>query len=475
MIDLSSSLPEVSLIITICLVLLGDLYFKRQFPQIGYFLAQVSLIIAFYLTMQQFSMPESTAFSGTFVRDELSTLLKLFIQGITFAVFLYSRDYIKTRQILRGEFYTLGLCAVLGMMVMVSASSFISLYLGLELLSLSLYAMVAMRRDSKVVAEAAMKYFVMGALASGMLLYGISLVYGVTQTLFIPEVAQFVGGLQSPNLVLSVGLVFIVVAIAFKLGAVPFHMWIPDVYQGAPTSVVAFISTAPKIAAFGMITRLLLEGLPALHIDWQPLLICLSVLSIGVGNLIAIAQTNFKRMLAYSAIAHVGFFLLGILSGTAEGYSASLFYILVYAIMSLGAFGMIIFLSREGFESENIDDLKGLAARSPWFAFVLLLLMFSMAGVPPTVGFYAKFSVLKAIVDIDLVWLAIYAVFFSIIGAFYYLRIVKTVFFDQPETKPVPLLGARDIGFVLSLNGLSILALGLFPSALMVICHQIFA
>ncbi len=475
MIDLSSSLPEVSLIITICLVLLGDLYFKRRLPQIGYLLAQISLLIAFYLTFQQFSAPEAIGYSGTFIRDELSTLLKLFIQGISFVVFLYSRDYIKSRQILKGEFYTLGLSAVLGMMVLVSARSFISLYLGLELLSLSLYAMVAMRRDSKVVAEAAMKYFIMGALASGMLLYGISLVYGVSQTLFIPEVADFVGGLQSPNLVLSIGLVFIVVGIAFKLGAVPFHMWIPDVYEGAPTSVVAFISTAPKIAVFGMVTRLLIEGLPSLHIDWQPLLICLSVLSIGLGNLVAIAQTNLKRMLAYSAIAHVGFFLLGILSGTAEGYSASLFYILIYAIMSLGAFGMIIFLSRDGFESENIDDLKGLAARSPWFAFVLLLLMFSMAGVPPTVGFYAKFSVLKSIVDIGLVWLAVYAVFFSIIGAFYYLRIIKVVFFEQPDQKPLPLLGAKDVGFILSLNGLSILALGLFPSALMLVCHRIFS
>ncbi|HFQ91406.1 MAG TPA: NADH-quinone oxidoreductase subunit NuoN, partial [Chromatiales bacterium] len=338
--------------------------------------------------------------------------------------------------------------------------------------SLSMYAMVAMHRDSMPSSEAAMKYFILGAIASGMLLYGMSLIYGATGSLDIAEIAAYIQNSSSDDMVLLLGLVFILVALAFKLGAVPFHMWIPDVYHGAPTAITLFISTAPKIAAFAMVMRLLTDGLGGLLTQWQDILVILAALSIAVGNVVAIAQGNIKRMLAYSTISHVGFLFLGVLAGTDEGYSAAMFYVLVYALMSLGAFGMVILLSRAGFEADNIADFKGLNERSPWFAFMMLILMFSMAGVPPTVGFYAKLAVLSAVVDVGLVWLAVFGVLFAVVGAFYYLRIVKFMYFEKPEDK-APLATDFDMRAVISANALVVLALGIFPGSLIALCATV--
>jgi NADH-quinone oxidoreductase subunit N len=363
----------------------------------------------------------------------------------------------------------------------VSANNLLMLYLGLELLSLCLYALVAFSRDDGNASEAAMKYFVLGAIASGMLLYGMSILYGLSGSLQISEIAHAViatttgqGADNAQNIGMVFALVFIVVALAFKLGAVPFHMWMPDVYHGSPTAVTALIGTAPKLAGFAMIMRLMVEALGGLQADWQQMVIVLSVLSLAVGNIIAIAQSNIKRMLAYSTISHVGFILLGILAGTAEGYSSAMFYTITYAMMSLGGFGVIMLMARQGFEADNITDLAGLNQRSPWFAFIMMILMLSMAGVPPTVGFWAKLAVLTAVVDVDLVWMAVIAVFFSIIGIFYYLRIIKIMYFDDAvETQP--LVCGRDMQIALSTNGLAILALGLYPAALMSLCVAVFS
>jgi NADH-quinone oxidoreductase subunit N len=356
------------------------------------------------------------------------------------------------------------------MMILISAHNLLTIYLGLELLSLSMYAMVAFNRDSIDASEAAMKYFVLGALASGMLLYGMSLLYGITGSLDITVIRHNINAMgPNSSVVLGVGLVLVIIGMAFKLGAVPFHMWIPDVYHGAPTAVTLYIGAAPKIAAFAMIMRLLVEGLGDLYGQWQDILIIMAVLSMAVGNVIAIAQTNIKRMLAYSTISHVGFLLLGILSGTKAGFSASMFYAIVYALMSMGGFGMIILLSRAGFESDKLDDFKGLNDRSPWFALMMLILMFSMAGVPPTLGFYAKLSVLQAVVNTNHTWLAVVAIIFSIIGAFYYLRIIKLMYFDKPVSDQ-PFESSTDMKVVLSANALAILALGIFPGNLLALC-----
>jgi len=389
-------------------------------------------------------------------------------------VFLYSRDYLKERGLFKGEFYVLGLFAVLGMMVMVSAHSFLTLYLGLELLSLALYALVAFNRDSGRSSEAAMKYFVLGAIASGMLLYGMSIIYGLTGSLDIAQIhAQITayGGEGQARVSILFGLAFLIIGIAFKLGAVPFHMWVPDVYHGAPTPVAMFVGTAPKIAAFAMVMRLLVEGMGSLHADWQQMLILLSILSIGLGNIAAIAQTNLKRMFAYSTISHVGFILLGILAGTRQGYAASMFYTLVYALTSLGGFGMIILLSRKGFEAEEIEDFKGLNDRSPWFAFILMIILISMIGVPGTAGFIAKLAVLQSIIGVDQIGLAVYAVILSVVGAYYYLRVIKVMYFDKSD-EVVPLSTKTDVNIFLSANGLVILLLGIFPSLLMSICYS---
>ncbi len=399
----------------------------------------------------------------------MGDLLKLCIYLASAAVFLYSRDYLRRRDLFKGEYYVLGLFGVLGMMIMVSAHSLLSVYLGLEMLSLSLYALVAIDRDSPVASEAAMKYFVLGSLASGMLLYGISMVYGATGSIDIQLLADAVAKQGLGNPVLVFGLVFLVVGLSFKLGAVPFHMWVPDVYQGAPTSVTLYIGSAPKLAAFALVMRILVDGLGTLQADWQQMLIILAMLSMMLGNLVAIAQSNIKRMLAYSTISHVGFLLLGILAGTPEGYAAAMFYTIVYVLMAVGAFGVLLVLSRTGFEAENIDDFKGLNDRNPWLAFLMMVIMMSMAGVPFMVGFYAKWMVLQSIVDIGLVWLAILGVLFSVIGAFYYLRVVKCLYFDKPEDN-TPIEMSRDTEVVISANGLLLVVLGLYPTALMSLC-----
>ena len=463
------ALAEIFVVTMACLVLLVDLFLSERNRVFTYLLAQATLLGAAVLTVSVHDNSTELTFSGSFIRDAMGDVLKVFIYLITAVVFLYSREYLLARKLFKGEFFVLGLFAVLGMMIMVSAHSLLTLYLGLELLSLSLYAMVALHRDSMSASEAAMKYFILGAIASGILLYGMSLLYGATGKLEIAAIAEIVGQSALDDLVLLLAVTFIVVGLAFKLGAVPFHMWIPDVYHGAPTPVTLFISAAPKIAAFAMLMRLLVEGLGELHMQWQDMLVILAALSIVLGNVVAIAQRNIKRMLAYSTIAHVGFLLLGILSGSVAGNSGAMFYVLVYALMTLGAFGMVLLLSRAGFEADAIEDFKGLNERSPWFAFVMLILMFSMAGVPPLVGFYAKLAVLRAVVDVGLVWLAVLAVLFSVVGAFYYLRIVKFMYFDKPE-ESAPISAAFDMRAVMSANGLLILGLGIYPSALMALC-----
>jgi NADH-quinone oxidoreductase subunit N len=468
--DLVPVLPEMFVLGMACLVLLVDVFAANDGRGVSYGLAQLTLVGALALTLWVDGDVRQVTFGGAFVSDELATVLKVFIYIITFAAFLYSREYLRERDLLKGEYYVIGLLGVLGMMVMVSAHSLLVVYLGLELLSLALYSLVAFSRDDGAASEAAMKYFVLGALASGMLLYGMSMLYGVTGSLNISAIAGYVGAGASQGL-LTFGLIFVVAGIAFKLGAVPFHMWIPDIYQGAPTPVTLFVGSAPKLAAFAMAMRLLVDGLGGLQPEWSVILIVLAVLSLVAGNVIAIAQSNIKRMLAYSTIAHIGFLVLGLLAGTPVGYSAAMFYAITYAFMAAGAFGVVILLSRKGFEAENLNDFKGLNDRDPWFAFMMLLIMFSMAGVPPTVGFYAKIAVLKAVVDAGLVWLAAVAVVFSIVGLFYYLRVVKLMYFDRAED--LSRIQARaDMHAVLSANGLLMLALGIFPAGLMAVCAK---
>jgi NADH-quinone oxidoreductase subunit N len=472
--DLMPLMTEVFVLTMASSILVVEAFVGRQRPGLSYVLAQLSLLAAALISWGMLDTPASVVLGGTFVHDPMAALLKTSIFLITFGAFIYARSYHTTQGGLRGEYYVLGLFAVLGMQVMVSAHSLLTLYLGLELLSLSLYAMVAFDRDSSPASEAAMKYFVLGALASGMLLYGMSMLYGATGSLDIAQIAAALDGQGSDNdnIILIFGLCFIVVGLAFKFGAVPFHMWVPDVYHGAPTAVTLFIGSAPKIAAFAMAMRLLVETMGSLSIDWQGMLLILVVLSLAIGNVVAIAQTNMKRMLAYSTISHVGFLLLGILANTAEGYSASMFYAITYALMAIGGFAMIILISRAGFEADGLDDFKGLNDRSPWFAFIMLILMFSMAGVPPTVGFYAKLSVLQAIVHVDMVWLALVAVFFSIIGAFYYIRVVKLMYFDKSESE-TSLAVNTDMQIAVSLNGLLVLGLGLFPGGLLALCNSV--
>jgi NADH-quinone oxidoreductase subunit N len=468
-------LPEIYVLSLACLVLVVDLFLKDSQRIVSYGITQVGLILAIPITLAVGSAETQILFDGSYIRDPMSDVLKVAIFLVSFLAFLYAKDYLRDRDLFKGEFYTLGLFAVLGMSIMVSANSFLSIYLGLELLALCLYALVAFNRASTDGAEAAMKYFVLGALASGMLLYGISMLYGMTGTIRFDELAGRLGDDAVNNVVLVFGLVFIVIGMGFKLGAVPFHMWVPDIYHGAPTAVTLFLGSAPKIAAFALAMRMLVDGMIPLLGNggwegWQGMLIVLAVLSMAIGNLIAIAQRNIKRMLAYSTISHVGFILLGILAGTQEGYTAAMFYTLVYALMSAGGFGIVIALSRRGFEAEDLDDYKGLNQRNPWFAGMMLLLMFSMAGVPPTVGFFAKLFVLDAVISVDLLWVAIVGVFFSIIGAFYYIRIIKLMYFDKPVDES-PLSIGTDTQVVLSLNGLSMLVLGLFPAGLLSLCN----
>ena len=467
--DFVPAVPEMALFALISLVLVVDVYVPDRYRVFSYQLAQASLVVTAVLVIMVFPDVPVLTFSGTFVLDQMGAVLKLFVLLMSAIALLYSKRYLQQRQLFRGEYYVLGLTAVLGMMVLVSAHNLLTVYLGLELLSLSLYALVAMHRDSVPASEAAMKYFVLGALASGMLLYGMSMLYGETATLDLAELAQIVSYSDEHNIVLILGLVFVMVGIAFKLGAVPFHMWVPDVYEGAPTPVTLFIGSAPKLAAFAMLMRLLVEGLPGLQAEWNQILILLAVLSIGLGNVVAIAQTNIKRMFAYSTIAHVGFLFIGIIAGSPSGHAASMFYVISYALMAAGAFGMIILMSRAGFEADKLTDFAGLNSRNAWYAFLMLIVMLSMAGVPPFLGFWAKWAVLREAVAAGHIWLAAVAVFFAVIGLFYYLRVVRMVYFERPERTEI-IEPDRDFSIVLSANALAILALGVYPTALMGLC-----
>ena len=476
------ALPEALLLLGACVLMLADA--RAADRRLGYWIAQATLLACMVATLWVLDVSNGRRyyiFSNLFVSDTLSHLLKATCYLAVSTALVYSRQYLLDRGLLRGEFISLLLFSLLGMMILISANSFLTVYLGLELMSLCLYALVALNRDSPQATEAAMKYFVLGALSSGLLLYGMSMIYGATGTLTIPEVAKAAASLAgntADKTFLVFGLVFMVAGVAFKIGVVPFHMWIPDVYHGAPTPVTLVIGSGPKIAAFAMAVRLLVNGLPALAADWQQMLALLALLSIALGNITAIAQSNLKRMLAYSAIANMGFLLLGLLSGMVEGnwlnreaaYSASLFYIITYAIMTVGAFGMLLLLSRAGFDCERLDDMRGLNRRSPWYAAMMMILMLSLAGLPPTVGFYAKFVVLSAAVNAGWIWLALLAVVLSVVGAFYYLRIVKLMYFDDPVDR-APVSGSFGARVLMSANGLAVLVFGIFPGSLMALCY----
>jgi NADH-quinone oxidoreductase subunit N len=476
--DLLPAASEVFLAAMLLVILMVDLFVKDSRRTPTFLLTQLTLLGCAAIQVYTSTADITYTFSNMFVDDMMADLLKLFVYMTMIVVLFYSRGYLFDRPTMnKGEYYVLALTATLGMMVMISANNFVTIYVGLELLSLSLYAMVAMNRDSVASTEAAMKYFILGALASGMLLYGMSMIYGGTGTLEITKIAETLYNAESNRTVLVFGLVFLVAGLAFKLGVVPFHMWVPDVYHGAPTTVTLLIGSAPKLAAFAIVMRLLVGGLITLAADWQDMLIVLSVLSMAVGNLAAIAQTSLKRMLAYSAISHMGFMLLGIVTGVVSGdaryalnaYSSSMFYVISYVLMSAGTFGMILLMARAGFEADNLDDYKGLNKRSPWFAAIMMMLMFSMAGVPFFIGFFAKFSVLQAVVAADYLWLAIVAILFSLIGAFYYLRVVKLMYFDAPVDE-TPIAAGLDMRLLISVNGLAVAVLGVFPQVLMSLC-----
>jgi NADH-quinone oxidoreductase subunit N len=465
--ELGPALAEIVLATGICIVMLADLFLSQRLRGVTLLLSLATLTLAAWFA----GAVDGTTltFSGSYIADPLAKILKMFTLLIVGVVFVYSNAYLRERDLLKGEYYLLGLFATLGMLVMISAHSLITMYLGLELMSLALYSMVAFDRDSPIAAESAMKYFVLGAIASGVLLYGMSLLYGVTGSLQLDEIAAALaaGDPQRPAILLAT--TFVLVGIAFKFGAVPFHNWVPDVYHGAPTSVTLFIGTAPKLAAFAMLTRLLYTGLGPEALAWQPMLSTLAVLSLVLGNVVAIAQTNIKRMLAYSTIAHVGFVLLGFAAGTAAGRQAALFYTIIYSIMAAGAFGIVILMSRRGFEADELDDFRGLNQRSPWFAAMMLLVMVSMIGIPPFAGFFAKLNVLSAMVGAGQTWLAVIAVLFSVVGAFYYLRVIRLMYFDEPVER-APLVAGMDVRLLLSVNALGVLLLGLFANPLLKLC-----
>ena len=468
------SAPEIFLVCAISVILVVDVFLPPAQRRATFYLTMLALIGTGLCSAYFGAGERTTLLYDSFVSDPAGNALKMFAYAIVAIVFLYSRDYLEREGLLKGEYFILGLFALLGIMVMISANSLLILYLGLELLSLALYALVAFDRESSVAAESAMKYFVLGAIASGTLLYGISMLYGVTGTVDIGELGAYFSGGQSPHVAALLGLAFVIVGVAFKFGAVPFHMWLPDVYQGARTPVTLFISTAPKLASFALAWRVMVEGLGGLHGSWQDMVIVLSVLSLAVGNVAAIAQTNLKRMLAYSTISHVGFILMGFIAGTPQGVSAAMFYTIAYAFMAAAAFGMIILLSREGFEAEDIADFKGLNACEPWFALMMLMIMFSMAGIPLFVGFYAKLVVLESVLNAGLVWLAIVGVFFAVIGAFYYLRVIWFMYFTDSEDQPaITLEASTGMRIVVSANALLLLALGVFPGVLLDLCGSV--
>jgi NADH-quinone oxidoreductase subunit N len=446
--------PEIFLSAAACVLLMLDLFLTESGRRWSGAFAVAAVLVTAVLSAVQPVSGRVVALGGLFELDRMAQLLKVVTLLAVAVVFVYSTDYLRRRAILKGEYYVLGLFATVGAMVLISAASLITLYLGLELMSLSLYAMVAFDRDSGIAAESAIKYFVLGSMSSGTLLYGMSIVYGVTGHLELAMIA------------------FMIVGVGFKLGAVPFHMWLPDVYEGSPTCVTVFIGTASKIAAFALIMRLLPEALAGSQTDWSQMLVVISVLSMAVGSIVAIAQTNIKRMLAYSTISHIGYVLLGVLAGTAQGYQAAMFYIISYVLVAAGAFGMVLLLARQGFEADKIADFKGLNARSPWFAWMMAMLMFSLAGVPPFIGFWAKLGVIQAVLGVSYTWLGVVAVLFSVVAAFFYLRIVKLMYFDEP-TDTSAIGGSTLMRTVLSANALLAIVLGVAPGALIALCQHV--
>jgi NADH-quinone oxidoreductase subunit N len=464
------ALPEIYFTAAICLVLLVDVFAgaaaRRITPTLT--LLVIAVGAALTLTYAQVQAPVEI-FSGMYLADPLATVLKLFTMLFVAVALLYSRHYLEARGILKGEYYVLALTAMLGIFVIISAGSLLTLYMGIELLSLSLYALVAFDRDSGVAAESAMKYFVLGAIASGCLLYGMSMIYGMTGTLLLSELSAALQG--EPSLGLIMGVVFVVVGVAFKFGAVPFHMWVPDVYHGAPTAVTLFIATAPKIASFALAFRLLSGGLGNIADTWIQMLIIVALLSAIFGNVVAIAQTNLKRMLAYSAIGNVGFILFGFVAGTEQGYEAALYYTIAYVLTTLGAFGVMLLASRKGFEADELDHYKGLHARDPLLAFIMMVLMLSLAGIPLTVGFLAKLQIFEALWSTDHLVLVIAAALVSVVGLFYYLRVVKILYFDPPGDLPVPDRHGA-VKAALGLNAVAVVVLGVVPQALIELCAR---
>ena len=466
---MAPAIPEIVLSLLVFTLLIIDLTLRDEDRHVTYWLTILSLVGTAILTAATVGRPTVVTFSGMFVSDLMSQVLKVTTLLTVAATLVLSRSYLAARGLLTGEFMCLALFSTIGMMVMISAHHFLTLYLGLELMALAQYAMVALQRDSTRATEAAMKYFVLGALSSGLLLYGLSMIYGATGSLELTRVASAIENGQSHHLLGVFGLVFVVAGIAFKLGAAPFHMWIPDVYHGAATPATLMVGAAPKIAAFAFIMRLLGNGLQGMTADWQQMLVFLAVASMAVGNIVAIAQTNLKRMLAYSTISHMGFLALGILAGTDNGYSSSMFYLIAYVLMTLGSFGMILIMSRAGFEAENLDDFRGLNQKSKWYAFLMLVIMFSLTGLPPTVGFFAKLAVLQAVLEAGYVWLVVVAVLLSVVGAFYYLRIVKLMYMDQPVGE-VTIDPRADSRWLLSATAVAVLVLGIVPGPLMDLC-----
>jgi NADH-quinone oxidoreductase subunit N len=482
--DFALATPEIALLIMACAILLIDAFNKTETRHVTFTLSVGAMLVLTVISLWQWNAgAQGNSFGGLYVVDDLSHFLKILSYITVLGTLVYGREYSESRDMLKrgGELYCLALFALLGQMIMISAGSLLTVYLGVELMSFALYALVALRRDDIQSTEAAMKYFVLGALASGILLYGLSMIYGATGQLDMRLIAQVINSGNAERLPLVFGVVFIVSGLAFKLTAAPFHMWTPDVYQGAPTSVTLFVAAAPKLAAFAITLRLLIEGLHGIAIDWQPMLLVLAVLSLVIGNLAAIMQSNFKRMLAYSTISQMGFVFLGLLSGVVEGesvmagaaYGSALFYVVIYVLTTLVTFGLILLLSRQGFECENISDLKGLNRRNPVLAGLLMLSMFSLTGIPPLAGFYAKLAVLQALIGAGYISMAVVAVLFSLIGAFYYLRVVKVAYFDEPEGEAFPLSSGLITNGLMSVNGVLILVLGILPGGLMALCIRV--
>jgi NADH-quinone oxidoreductase subunit N len=468
---LAPAMPEIVLLTLASALLLIDAFLDEGDRHITYWLAQVTLVGTAVLTIFTVG-PSLVTFNGMFVADMLSQLLKVAILVTVAATLMMSRTYLELRGLLKGEFLSLALFGTLGMMVMASAHNFVTLFLGLELMALSQYSLVALQRDSVRATEAAMKYFVLGALSSGLLLYGMSMIYGATGSLDVSRVAEVLERGNSPMPMIGVfGLVFVVSGIAFKLGNAPFHMWIPDVYHGAATPTTMLVGGAPKLAAFAFVMRLLATGLQSMSADWSQMLVILAVASMALGNIVAIAQENLKRMLAYSTISHMGFVVMGILAATETGYGAALFYVIAYTVMTLGSFGMILLLSRAGFEAENLEDFRGLNQRSKWYAFVMLVIMFSLTGLPPTMGFFAKLFVLQAALEAGYTWLVVFAVLISVVGAFYYLRIVKIMYMDAPASE-LTLDPRADARWILSATAIATLFFGFMPAPLMDLCAR---